>query len=147
MNLHIRTFTPADQPAAYRLILAGLAEHFPTLDPAYNPDLADIRQSYLVPGHLFVVAEQDGQLIGTGGLLVTGREGQIVRVSVASDRRGQGMGRALVAHLIAAAQARGLARVWMETNDDWHAALALYTACGFREFAHRDGCVFMERAL
>jgi ribosomal protein S18 acetylase RimI-like enzyme len=115
------------------------------LDPAFNPDLADIGQSYLARGHLFVVAEQDGVLIGTGGMLIAGGAGQIVRVSVAHKLRGQGIGRRLVMHLVAAAQAHGLPRVWMETNDDWQAALALYTACGFREFDRREGCVFMER--
>lgn len=145
MSTVIRPFTPEDQSAAHDLILAGLAEHFPALDPAFNPDLADIEQSYPARGHLFVVAEQDGVLIGTGGMLIAGGQGQIVRVSVAHDRRGQGIGRRLVMQLISAAQTRGLARVWMETNDDWQAALALYAACGFREFDRREGCVFMER--
>jgi GNAT superfamily N-acetyltransferase len=38
---------------------------------------------------------------------------------VARDHRRQGIGRALVARLVDAARARGLARLWMETNDDW----------------------------
>jgi len=146
-DIAIRPFTPSDQHAAHDLILAGLGEHFPDLDPAYNPDLDDIWQFYVTQGHVFVVAEEDGRLVGTGGLLVQATEGQLVRVSVAQDCRGRGIGRALVEHLVAAAEARGLARAWMETNDDWHAAQALYRACGFREFDQREGCVFMHRDL
>lgn len=146
-SITIRPFVPSDQLAARDLILAGLAEHFPDLDPAYNPDLDDIWQAYVAQGHVFIIGEEGGRLVGTGGLLVQATEGQLVRVSVAHDRRGRGLGRALVEHLIAAAQARGLARVWMETNDDWYAAQALYRACGFQEFDHREGCVFMRRDL
>jgi len=146
-NITIRSFVPSDQHAARDLILAGLGEHFPDLDPAYNPDLDDISQAYTAQGHVFVVAEADGHLVGTGGLLVQGSAGQLVRVSVAHDRRGRGIGRALVEHLVIVAQARGLTRAWMETNDDWYAAQALYRACGFQEFDHREGCVFMRRQL
>lgn len=146
-GITIRPFVPSDQQAARDLILAGLAEHFPDLDPAYNPDLDDIWQAYVARGHVFIVAEEGDRLVGTGGLLVQATEGQLVRVSVAHDRRGRGHGRVLVEHLVAAAQARRLARVWMETNDDWHAAQALYRACGFHEFDHREGCVFMRRQL
>lgn len=143
----IRPIEPPDQRAVRALILAGLGEHFPDLDPLYNPDLNDIWQEYVVQGHVFVLAEENGRLVGTGGLLVQGTEGQLVRVSVAQDRRGRGIGRVIVEHLVAAAQAQGLARVWMETNDDWHAARALYRACGFHEFDHREGCIFMCREL
>lgn len=143
----IRPFTPADQVAARALILEGLAEHFGRADPALNPDLADIARYYPARGHLFLVAEADGRLAGAGGLCVEGAAGQIVRVSVGRQHRRRGIGAALVAALLEAARARGLGRVWMETNDDWHAAIGLYRRCGFREFDRRDGCVFMELGL
>jgi ribosomal protein S18 acetylase RimI-like enzyme len=146
-DIVIRPIEPSDQHAACALILAGLGEHFPDLDPVYNPDLDDIWRVYVVQGHVFVVAEENGRLVGTGGLLVQATDGQLVRVSVARDRRGRGIGRAIVEHLVAAAQVQGLARVWMETNDDWHAAQALYRACGFHEFDYREGCIFMRREL
>ena len=129
------------------LILAGLGDHFDHVDPTLNPDLDDITASYLVPGHGFLIAEVDGKLAGTGALRIDGDAGQIVRVSVDRQFRRLGIGRALVAALLAAASARGLSRVWMETNDDWHDAIGLYRGCGFRPFDHRDGCIFMERLL
>lgn len=139
----IRTFVPADQDAARALILAGLGEHFGVVDPARNPDLDDIAAAYLACGHPFLVAEIAGSLVGTGGLRVTGHKGQIVRVSVAPAVRRRGLGRRLVVALLACARQRGLRRVWMETNDDWYAAIALYAACGFQPFDQRDGCIFM----
>jgi ribosomal protein S18 acetylase RimI-like enzyme len=129
------------------LILEGLGEHFGQLDPALNPDLIDISCSYLARGHLFLVAEADGMLIGAGALRVEGAEGQIVRVSVGRHLRRQGIGREIVMALVDAARTRGLNRIWMETNDDWHDAIGLYRQCGFREFDRRDGCIFMELGL
>ena len=140
---HIRPFAPADQIAARALILEGLREHWGWLDPSLNPDLDDITASYLTPGHVFLVAESGRALAGTGALIVDGDMGQIVRVAVHPQWRRRGIGHALVAALLEAARARGLARVWMETNDDWLDAIGLYRRCGFQEFDRREGCVFM----
>jgi ribosomal protein S18 acetylase RimI-like enzyme len=143
----IRPFAPADQPAARALILAGLREHWGRLEPALNADLDDITASYLTPGHVFLIAEVGHTLVGAGALKIENDCGQIVRVSVRLRWRQRGIGRALVAALLEAARARGLVRVWMETNDDWHEAIDLYQCSGFREFERRDGCVFMALDL
>lgn len=128
----LRPFVAADQAAVRSLILSGLGEHFGHVDETLNPDLDDIAASYLARGAVFLVAERDGRLIGTGAL-VPGKDGtgQIVRVSVAPDARRHGIARRIVARLIAMAAARGLTRLLVETNRDWHAAIALYERCGF----------------
>jgi ribosomal protein S18 acetylase RimI-like enzyme len=144
----IRPFRPADQAEARVLILDGLAEHFGWADPTANPDIDDIAASYLDRGHLFIVAEADSALIGSAGLVIEeGGSGRVVRVSVARACRRQGLARALVAHLLDAARARGLARVWVETNDDWGDALGLYLACGFHEYARAGGSAYLALDL
>lgn len=127
-----RPFVAADQAAVRSLILAGLGEHFGHVDETLNPDLDDIAASYLAHGSIFLVAERDGRIIGTGAL-VPGEDGtgQIVRVSVAPDARRHGIARRIVARLFAVAAARGLTQLLVETNHDWHAAIALYERCGF----------------
>ena len=145
--VNIRPFAPTDQAAARALILEGLREHWGWLDPRLNPDLVDIAASYIAPGHVFFVAEIGQTLAGTGALIIHGDMGQIVRVTVRSQWRRRGSGRALVIALLDAARARGLIRVWMETNDDWSDAIGLYRRCGFQEFDHREGCVFMALDL
>jgi putative acetyltransferase len=143
----IRTFAPGDQAAARALILAGLREHWGWLDPSLNPDLDDIAASYIAQGHVFFITEIGQALAGTGALVIDGDNGQIVRVSVSPRWRRRGIGRALVIALLDVARARGLVRVWMETNDDWCDAVSLYRRCGFQEFDHRAGCVFMALNL
>ena len=132
-----------------RLVNDGLGEHFGVVVESFNPDLDDIAAHYIADGHVFIVAEHAGTLAGTGGLLCEpdGTTGQVVRVSVRHDVRGQGIGSAIVEHLLAVARERGLRRIWMETNVDWITAIRLYEACGFREYARQDGLVFLEREI
>jgi ribosomal protein S18 acetylase RimI-like enzyme len=130
----------AEQAAARQLILAGLGEHFGWIDETCNPDLEDLEAAYLRPGHCFVVAELDGNIIGTGALVEEAPGvGRLVRISVDRRFRGRGIGRRLVQRLITEARARGYRRVVCETNDDWDDAIALYRACGFVEEARRNG--------
>jgi ribosomal protein S18 acetylase RimI-like enzyme len=144
----IRPFQPADQEAVRRLILQGLGEHFGAVDETLNPDIDDIMARYVNRGHHFLVALEDREVIGSAALIVEDRDvGQLVRVSVASRYRRQGLARALVTSLINAASARGLTRLWMETNDDWEAAIGLYKRCGFTEYDRRDGNIYMSLAL
>jgi ribosomal protein S18 acetylase RimI-like enzyme len=147
-GLVIRAFTPSDQTAARRLILEGLGEHFGAVDETRNPDIDDIAANYIGCGHLFLVAEDAPGLVGTAALVFEdSATAQVVRVSVAPRLRRRGLAQALVMRLIEAGRARGLARLWMETNDDWEPAIRLYRACGFTEYDHRDGNIYMEVAL
>ncbi len=144
----IRPFQPADQPAVRRLILDGLGEHFGVVDETRNPDVDDIAAHYTARGHVFLVAVHGEEIIGSAALICADAQvGQLVRVSVARDWRRRGLARSLVQHLIAAARDRGLKRLWMETNDDWEAAIRLYASCGFVEYDRRDGNVYMARPL
>lgn len=133
-EIELRHFAPADQDAVRALVLAGLADHFGELDPTLNHDLDDIAANYVDRGAEVIVAERDGRIIGAGTLM---REspgvGRLVRMSVAREARGQGLGKRLVRHFIEIARARGDHRLLAETNDDWRDAIALYRACGFQD--------------
>ncbi len=147
-NVNIRPFRADDQTATRDLILSGLGEHFGYIDPSYNPDVDDIAAHYITAGHPFVVAERDGLLVGTGALLVHNEEvGQLVRMSVHQSRRRQGLGRALVSHLLQIARERGLRKVIVETNNDWYDAIGLYERCGFAEYDRDEVSVYMELEL
>jgi GNAT superfamily N-acetyltransferase len=147
-STNIRLFQPEDQRAARDLILSGLGEHFGYIDPSYNPDVEDIEANYVAAGHSFVVAERDGVLVGTGALLIHDEEvGQLVRMSVHQGQRRQGLGRALVSHLLRIARGRGLRKVIVETNNDWYDAIGLYEHCDFVEYDRDEVSVYMELEL
>ena len=145
MPLTLRPFQSADQLPVRRLILEGLGEHFGFIDESFNPDLENIETNYSLPGHYFVVAEKDGELVGTGALIFQADDGaQMVRVSVAPKFRRQGIARQIVEHLIQTARDRQVAHLWMETNQNWASAIRLYQACGFTEFKREDGLVYLR---
>jgi ribosomal protein S18 acetylase RimI-like enzyme len=144
----IRQFVLADQAAVRTLVLAGLADHWGTLDPNLNPDLDDIGGWYGPLDGQTIVAEIDGQIVGTGTMhRVDEQTGVLVRMSVSRDHRGQGLGKALVRALVETARERGYARLVCETTDTWQDAIRLYLATGFTIVDQRDGDVFFRLDL
>lgn len=143
--LHIRPFTPEDQAAARHLILQGLGSHFGWIDESRNPDLDDIQRHYLEQGSLFVVAEQEGKIVGTGALVAEGPGvSRMVRISVSLEHQRQGIGRRLVNHLVQQAWAQGNHRIVVETNLDWEDAIGLYEAAGFSQYDHDEESVYLS---
>jgi GNAT superfamily N-acetyltransferase len=144
----IRSFTPRDQMAVRALILAGLGDHFGFIDETRNPDLDDIAGAYLARGHVFVVGELAGTVVATGALVAEdARIGRLVGMSVAHAHRREGLGRLMVAYLLAAARQRGYSQVVLETNGSWDDARALYRACGFVEETTAGELVHMRLTL
>jgi putative acetyltransferase len=119
-----------EQDAVRSLILAGLAEHWGSVDPALNRDLDDLAATY-VDGRV-VVACDGGEVVGTG--TVVPREAgiaEIVRMSVAWRFRRAGLGRRLVDELVETARGWGAERVVLETSGHWTEVVEFYERCGF----------------
>jgi GNAT superfamily N-acetyltransferase len=147
-GVSIRPFRPSDQAAARQLILAGLGEHFGQVDAARNPDLDDIRVSYPAPRATFLVAEIGANLVGTAALVAENpSSGRVVRMSVHPVFRRRGIARALLAQLVGLARQQGMRQVLVETNTDWHAAIALYVRTGFVEYHRDEESIYMRLAL
>lgn len=144
-TLTIRSFTPTDQPAVRQLILAGLGQHFGWINESLNPDLDDIHHNYVEQGHNFVVAEKEGQIVGTGALK---REApgvsRMVRISVSQNQQRQGIGRRLVEHLVQTAWAQGDQCIVVETNLDWWDAIGLYQSLGFTQYDQDEESVHLH---
>ena len=144
----IRQFTSADQEAVRALVLAGLQDHWGTLDPTLNPDLDDVGGWYGSRDGYTIVAEMNGLIVGTGTIhRVDDQTGVLVRMSVSRDQRGKGLGKALVRALEDEARERGYARLICETTDTWQDAINLYLATGFVIVDQRDGDYHFELTL
>jgi len=134
-RLVVRPFRVEDQDAARALILAGLAEHFGCLDDGLNHDLRDIAASY--SGATFLVAERDGDIVGTGCLVFDDGSARIVRMSTAKQARRTGVGTAVLQALIDAARAVGHESVSLTKHPACDDAISFYRANGFREIELR----------
>ena len=145
-NVVLTRYEPQHQEAARDLILAGLAEHWGSLDPAFNEDLADIAQYYR--DSIFLLAWIDDRPIGTGALIPES-EGvaRIVRMSVEKTVRRQGVGNLILAHLLECAREQGTRTIVLETTATWEDAIAFYKRAGFRPIEVRDGDLHFELDL
>ncbi len=146
MSLTLSPFTPADQPAVKALVLAGLADHWGTLDLSKNPDLNDIASTY--KDTYFIVAKEQGEVVGCGALVPRMLDtAEVVRMSVAAAARRRGLGCRILSALCAVAKARGFRRVILETTRTWSEVIAFYQSFGFRITHYKDGDVYFELDL
>jgi GNAT superfamily N-acetyltransferase len=84
----------------------------------------------------FLIVYHEGTPVGCGALrLLDAETAELKRMYVSPAVRGKGLGRRLVAALEAAARARGVRRLVLETGVRQAAALALYRATGFQPIA------------
>lgn len=122
---------PGDQDAVRELILAGLAEHWGSIDAGLNRDLDDLLGHYAA-GRTVVVRDATG-IVATGTVVPRDRStAEVVRMSVRHDRRAGGLGRAVLDELVATARWWGADRVVLETTSAWRDVVAFYLRCGFR---------------
>lgn len=132
-TLSIRPYTCADAPALHALFHAsvhGLARsHYSAAQlAAWAPQDWDAMQwaERLQANQPFVALAADG--VTLAGFSDLQADGYIDQFFVAPTCAGQGVGRALMAHLQAQATARNIARLWAHVS---LAAEAFFTAQGF----------------
>lgn len=86
------------------------------------------------PKGLFLVARCNGRPVGCGALkLRDGVTGEVKRMWVDADTRGQGVGRRMLEAIERLARERGLHALRLDTNGELKEAHALYRACGYHE--------------
>ena len=87
-----------------------------------------------------------GQPVGCGALQAIGPGiGEIKRMWVADDVRGQGIGRRLLAELEARSAAVGHRVVRLDTNGELNEAIALYTRSGYAEIERYNDNPYAQR--
>lgn len=125
-------------------LIAALNEELATRYPEPGATHFRLDPEEVAPGNgTFLVARWFGRPVGCGALRRIGeaalvRElgpgvGELKRMYVAPDARGQGVGHALLTRLEAEARALGLDRLVLETGTRQAEALTLYRRAGFTE--------------
>jgi GNAT superfamily N-acetyltransferase len=138
--VEFREATEADLPEIVRLLAddplgAQRERHAEPLPQAYRDAFAHMRAQ---PGNRILLAVEDGSVVGCLQLtLIAGlsRQGltraQIEAVRVAKDRRGSGIGEALLRHAIGIARREGCGLVQLTTDRRREAAHRFYEKLGF----------------
>ncbi|MDR6759012.1 putative acetyltransferase [Mycoplana sp. BE70] len=84
------------------------------------------------PGVTVWIAREDGRAIACGALKRhTADVGEVKRMFTRPECQGRGVGREILAKIVAAAEEDGLAELVLETGDQHPAAWAIYEKAGF----------------
>ena len=139
------------QPEVQRL-LSALDAYLESLYPPQSNHLLDV-ESLCAPNVRFFVARRGVDPVGCGALRVEAGYGEVKRMFVAPEARGQNVGRAILRCIEDQAAREGLALMRLETGIHQAAAHALYRSGGyaerapFGEYRLDPLSVFMEKRL
>lgn len=147
-----------DQPsrADVRALLEAHLRDMHAQSPPGSVHALDVTRLQAPNIHFWTARDADGALLGCAALKLLGAgHGEIKSMRTPQELRRRGVGRALLAHLIAQARALGLARLSLETGAQaaFAPAQALYQRFGFgycepfADYRPDPHSVFMTLAL
>ena len=131
-SLLFRMFKSGDEDAFRELNEAWIRQYF-AIEPKDLEVLGDPVRHILDHGGEIVMAVLDEKPVGCCALLaMPERSFEIGKMAVVEECRGQGIGRALLAHAIRRGHERGAKRLYLETSTKLPNAIHLYESQGFR---------------
>ncbi len=93
--------------------------------------LKQLTESLANPSYLFLVAEEEGGIIGYGGLLRILDEGDVTNIVIEEAHRGKGLGRKLAAALVEEGHRWGIREFTLEVRVSNLSAIRIYESLGF----------------
>ena len=148
VQVTVREGTPDDAPAIAELLAALMVDH--GLAPLSSERLAGaVRHVMQLPAAWYLVADDGDQLVGTLQLnqrystWETAPYGYVEDFCVAPSRRGEGIGRLLLAQVERWARERGWIRIDLDVSTSLAGTLRFYERCGYRD----TGSVLYRRQL
>ena len=131
MDLVIRQAKLYDVPAMARIEREAFDEPW---------SAAEITKDVTAGGGLYVAAALlDEELAGYAEIRIVAGEAQVYNIAVAAEKRREGIGGALLRHMIEKAEESGCTVLKLEVMDGNEAAMELYRKLGFREVGRRKG--------
>jgi len=124
----IRDFAPSDLESVRKLLLST-REAAPWSSDDFL--LASER------GLSLRVAEEEGAVCGLMVFRIVADEAEILNLAVDASRRRQGTGSRLIEDVVAACQAAGVRKIFLEVRDSNEAGRKFYSRMGFMEAGRR----------
>ncbi len=129
-SITLRPMTPAD-------LLEVLAIERASFSDAWTEGM--FAEDLEAPGRAWIVAVDEGRIVGYGGVAVLVDEAHIMNLAVGEERRGEGIGRALFARLKSEALDRDAQLITLEVRETNTVATALYESEGLSVAGMRRG--------
>lgn len=89
------------------------------------------------PGAELWVVEEGGEVVAYAVLWCVLDQAELANIAVSPERRGTGIGRRLLDHVVGVAAERGVRSVFLEVRESNRVARSLYASRGFREIGTR----------
>jgi GNAT superfamily N-acetyltransferase len=147
--MHIERAIPTDIDAIHRLLVDQFDEHdIPMSQEMLRQAIAEIFHKEGLG--LFLVARDGGEVIGLAALSFAwtleyaGKTAWLDELYVVPERRGQGIGRALLEQVIGEARALGCKAIDLEVDKAHYRAERLYEREGFRRLARTRWARLLE---
>jgi GNAT superfamily N-acetyltransferase len=143
-----RLAAQADVPAILSL-LHEIMEHHAVAPPEFSRLAGTVSSIIAAPDHCFLVAEEDGRLVGMCGLIFSVSTWsaapvcELQDVIVGQDRRREDVGGGLIRAAEGIARARGCMRLFLLAESWNFGAHAFYRSLGMKE----KTCLYFEREL
>ena len=125
MTVHVRQFADADEDAVVGLWQAA------GLTRPWNDPHRDIARKKLMQRELFLIAEDDGVVVGSAMAGYDGHRGWVYYLAVAPDRQGRGLGRLLMMEAEVQLLALGCPKVNVQIRSGNEAVEAFYDRLGY----------------
>ncbi len=156
----IRFIEPKDNVALAAVIRAALTE-FGANKPGtvyFDPTTDQLFQLFETPGSVYYVTEKDNEILGGCGIFPTvglpNKTCELVKLYLAPEARGTGLGKALMLKAMAWAKEAGYEQVYLETMPELSNAVTMYEKLGYNRLTQslgnsgHDGCsIWMLKAL
>ena len=141
----IRTIEPGDDVILARIIRDTLKE-FKANKPGtvYFDETTDhLSEVFKASSSIYFVVEFDGTILGGAGIYPTQNldEGtcELVKLYLAANARGKGVGKLLMEKCIDAAKALGYKKIYLETMPELTVAIPMYEKYGFTYLSAAQG--------
>ena len=158
--ISIRQIEPKDNNALALVIRTALAE-FGANKPGtvyFDPTTDHLFELFQVAGAVYFVAEQDGNLLGGGGIFPTqglpNKTCELVKLYLDAGARGTGLGKQLLLKAMEWAKDNGYDQVYLESMPELAKAVSIYENVGFSRInqplgnSGHDGCdIWMTKKL
>lgn len=155
MEMTFREYRVGDAEIFRRLNEQWIAKYF-VLEEKDIEILNDPERHILQPGGRIYFATLDDEILGCCALIVNGPGSyELAKMAVREDLRNQGIGRALIAHVIESARKNGARKITLETSSKLVNAIHVYELSGFEHVGpaehepspYKRADVFMEILL
>jgi putative acetyltransferase len=135
--IQIRTIQLEDNAKLAKIVRNSLAE-FGANKPGtvFFDDTTDhLFELFQQPGSMYYVAEQDGEILGGGGIFpsegLPAETAELVKMYLKPEARGKGLGKLLIDKCIEFAKGFGYLQIYIETMPELRKAVSVYEKFGF----------------